>query len=92
MIIKLSPCLANLVSAILKVRLWDYASGSLLDTCDVGAKVGWQLNFSCSLLLVAIYHLMIFFLPGEEYLSSAILFLFPNIKFNLGFGFNPLHS
>lgn len=91
MIIELSSFLANLFSAVSKVRLWDYASGFLLDTCDVGAKVGWQLNFSC-FILVAIYHLIIIFLPGEEYLSSSILLLFPNIKVNLGFGFNFLHS
>lgn len=40
---------ANLVPFILEVRLWDYASGSLLDTCELGTKVGWQfkLPFLC---------------------------------------------
>ncbi|KAG6400807.1 hypothetical protein SASPL_137650 [Salvia splendens] len=31
---------ANLDLLVLKVRLWDYASGSLLDTCELGTKAG----------------------------------------------------
>ncbi|KAK6141380.1 hypothetical protein DH2020_024871 [Rehmannia glutinosa] len=38
---KAVPILSHYCSIITRlVRLWDYASGTLLDTCDVGAKAG----------------------------------------------------